>query len=44
VTEPSEIDKALRRAMDANAAGQPAVLDFIVAKERLKGSVEFFKR
>jgi acetolactate synthase-1/2/3 large subunit len=44
VTEPSEIDKALRRAMDANAAGVPAVLDFVVAKERLKGSVEFFKR
>ena len=44
VTEPGEIDKELRRAMDANAAGQPAVLDFIVAKERLKGSVEFFKR
>jgi acetolactate synthase-1/2/3 large subunit len=44
VTEPAEIDKALRRAMDANAAGQPAVLDFVVAKERLKGSVEFFKR
>jgi acetolactate synthase-1/2/3 large subunit len=44
VTEPGEMDKALRRAMDANAAGQPAVLDFVVAKERLKGSVEFFKR
>ena len=44
VTEPSEIEKALKRAIDANEAGQPAVLDFVVAKERLKGSVEFFKR
>jgi acetolactate synthase-1/2/3 large subunit len=44
VTEPAEIEKALKRAIDANEAGQPAVLDFVVAKERLKGSVEFFKR
>jgi len=44
VTEPSEIDKALKRAIEANNSGKPAVLDFVVAKERLKGSVEFFKR
>jgi acetolactate synthase-1/2/3 large subunit len=44
VTAPEEIEKALRRAIDANEAGKPAVLDFVVAKERLIGSVEFFKR
>jgi acetolactate synthase-1/2/3 large subunit len=44
VEDPDDIERALRRAIDANAAGKPAVLDFIVAKERLKGSVEFFKR
>jgi acetolactate synthase-1/2/3 large subunit len=44
VTEPAEIENALKRAMDANEGGRPAVLDFVVAKERLKGSVEFFKR
>jgi acetolactate synthase-1/2/3 large subunit len=44
VTEPYEIESALRRAQNANEAGLPAVLDFIVATERLKASVEFFKR
>ncbi|XSC47436.1 thiamine pyrophosphate-dependent enzyme [Bradyrhizobium sp. RDT10] len=44
IEDPAEIGHALRRAMEANAAGKPAVLDFIVATERLKGSVEFFKR
>jgi acetolactate synthase I/II/III large subunit len=44
VEDPDDIGKALKRAVDANAAGKPAVLDFIVAKERLKGSVEFFRR
>src|SRR5216683_1471057 len=44
VTEPAEIENALKRAIDANEGGRPAVLDFFVAKERLKGSVEFFKR
>jgi acetolactate synthase-1/2/3 large subunit len=44
VTDPNEIEAALERAATANAAGKPAVLDFIVAKERLKGSVEFFSR
>jgi len=44
VTEPAEIENALKRAMDANEGGRPAVLDFVVAKERLTGSVEFFKR
>lgn len=44
VTEPSEIVPALQRAMAANARGEPAVLDFVVAKKRLKGSLEFFAR
>jgi len=30
--------------MTANAEGKPAVLDFVVAKVRLKGSAEFFAR
>jgi acetolactate synthase-1/2/3 large subunit len=44
VVEPSEIEPALRRAQNANESGLPAVLDFIVAKERLTASLEFFKR
>jgi acetolactate synthase-1/2/3 large subunit len=44
VTDPHHIEAALRRAIAANSAGRPAVLDFVVAKERLKGSVEFFAR
>lgn len=44
VTDPDQIRPALRRAREANEAGIPVVLDFVVAKERLKGSVEFFKR
>jgi len=44
VSEPQEIVPALQRALAANARGQPAVLDFLVAKKRLKGSTEFFAR
>ncbi|HWK43975.1 MAG TPA: thiamine pyrophosphate-binding protein [Stellaceae bacterium] len=44
VEAPEEIDAALQRAQQANRQGQPAVLDFIVAKERLEASAEFFKR
>jgi acetolactate synthase I/II/III large subunit len=44
VEDPDDVDAALQRALKANEAGQPAVLDFIVANERLEGSVEFFKR
>jgi acetolactate synthase-1/2/3 large subunit len=44
IEDPRDIEKALQRAMAANAAGKPAVLDFVVATERLKGSVEFFAR
>ena len=44
VDDPDGIDAALRRALEANASGRPAVLNFSVAKERLEASVEFFKR
>lgn len=44
ITTPDEIAPALERARAANAEGRPAVLDFHVAKERLAGSLEFFKR
>jgi len=44
ITDPNGIEGALQRAMTANAEGKPAVLDFVVAKERLKGSTEFFAR
>lgn len=44
IRDPEDVEPALQRALDANATGRPAVLDFIVAKERLAGSVEFFKR
>jgi acetolactate synthase-1/2/3 large subunit len=44
VEKPDEIESALARAMEHNARGVPAVIDFAVAKERLEGSVEFFKR
>ena len=44
VDDPAEVRPALERARDANARGVPAVIDFIVARERLAGSVEFFTR
>ena len=42
VDDPAQVRPALERARDANARGVPAVIDFIVARERLAGSVEFF--
>lgn len=42
VTEPAAIEPALRRAMAANAAGQPAVLAFRVAPDRMEQSREHF--
>ena len=44
VDDPTQVRPALERARDANARGVPAVIDFIVARERLAGSVEFFSR
>ncbi len=44
VDEPGRLREAMKRALDANARGRPAVLDIVVAKERLSGSVEFFAK
>ena len=44
IEDPNGIDSALERAQQANAQGQPAVLNVSVAKERLEASTEFFKR
>jgi acetolactate synthase-1/2/3 large subunit len=44
VVDPAEIHPALERARAANAGGKPAVVDFIVARERVEGSVEFFAK
>lgn len=44
VADPNEVDAALERAKSANLEGKPAVLDFIVAQDRLEASLEFFKR
>ncbi len=42
VTSPEAIEPALRRALAANVAGQPAVLDFRVAPDRMEQSREHF--
>ena len=42
VEDAADVRPALERARAANAQGRPAVLDFIVARERVSGSVEFF--
>jgi acetolactate synthase-1/2/3 large subunit len=42
VTDPAETEAALRRALEANEAGQPAVLDFMVARERTVAAREYF--
>ena len=44
VDDPADVRPALERARDANARGVPAVIDFIVARERLAGSIDFFTR
>jgi acetolactate synthase-1/2/3 large subunit len=44
VTEPDEVRPALERALDANARGIPAVIDFHVAQERVAGSIDFFSK
>jgi acetolactate synthase-1/2/3 large subunit len=44
VEGPAEVRPALERALAANAEGVPAVIDFIVAKERVAGSVDFFAK
>ncbi|WP_439487099.1 thiamine pyrophosphate-binding protein [Blastomonas fulva] len=42
VTDPAETEAAVRRALEANAAGQPAVLDMMIARERTVAAREFF--
>jgi acetolactate synthase-1/2/3 large subunit len=44
VVEPDEVRPALERALAANAAGVPAVIDFHVAQERVAGSIDFFTK
>ncbi len=42
VSDPALVEAAMQRALDANNAGQPAVLDILVARERCKATNEFF--
>ena len=44
VTEPDDVRPALERALEANARGMPAVIDFHVAQERVAGSIDFFSK
>ncbi len=44
VVDPAEVRPALARALAANGRGVPAVIDFLVAKERVAGSVDFFAK
>ncbi len=42
VEDPAEVEPALRRALEANGSGVPAVIDFQVARERLVQTFEHF--
>jgi acetolactate synthase-1/2/3 large subunit len=42
IEDPADVDGAASRALEANDAGVPAVLDFIVARERLLGTLEHY--
>ena len=42
VEDPDEVEAAVARALEANEAGVPAVLDFAVSRERLLGSLEHY--
>lgn len=39
-----QIRPALERALVANAQGVPALIDFVVARERVAGSIDFFAK
>jgi acetolactate synthase-1/2/3 large subunit len=41
VEDPDGVEAALCRALEANEAGVPAVVDFAVARERLLGTLEY---
>lgn len=42
ITDPAAVEGAVRRALAANEAGQAAVLDFLVARERTTHAREYF--
>jgi acetolactate synthase I/II/III large subunit len=42
VEDPAEVDGALARALEANRGGTPAVLDFVVARERMLQTLEHY--
>ena len=42
VEDPADVDGALARALDANARGLPAVVDFVVARERMLQTLEHY--
>ena len=47
IDDPADVEPALKRALAANAAGQPAVLDFRVARARMEQTYDhyvFYKR
>lgn len=42
VEDPADVDGALARALDANVRGLPAVVDFVVARERMLQTLEHY--
>lgn len=42
ITDPADVDRAIARALAANETGVPAVLDFIVARERMQQTYEHY--
>ncbi len=42
VEDPAEVGASLERALAANVEGRPAVLDFVVARERMLQSLEHY--
>jgi acetolactate synthase-1/2/3 large subunit len=42
VEDPADVDDALARALDANVRGLPAVVDFVVAPERMLQTLEHY--
>lgn len=40
VERPEDVERALRQALEANMAGRPAVLDFLVSPERAQGTLD----
>ncbi len=42
IEDPAEVDAALARSLEANERGLPAVLDFVVARERMLQTLEHY--